>query len=339
MKDRNGVLAWAAALFVAVLGLERCGGASSPPDETGTLLYVANSGESTLSVIDTVTNSVKTTIPLQAPPRALRLHPFRSSFYIVEPSVQRVIKLLQLDPNAPLSTIALTGRGARDIAFSADASMAFVTQHDSNSVSVLRLAEDRVLTTLSVQQGPGAVAVDFGSNAGRGRVFVVNEQSGSLSVIDLSNLTLSKNIPLGAGSRPRGLAFLQPTFAYVADAASNSVRGVKLDTLELDPNAVIATGPQPNDVVVATISSSGTTRLLVSNGGDNTLLIIDPATPTTRSSVSTGGGPTEIVVNSTGSRAYVANTTGNSVTVIDLETMQVLAIVPVGVAPSSLALF
>jgi YVTN family beta-propeller protein len=328
----------AALLVAAVVGLARCGEDTAPPvEETETLLYVANTGDATLSVIDTASHAVVDTIELDAPASALRLHPFRNSFYLAQPAVGpsavgQVIKLLQLNSDV-LARIALPGRNPVGLIFSRDTSLAFVGVQDSNLVAVLRLAEDRVLTSVAVGRGPVALALE---NTLPGRVFVLNELDASVSVINLSNLRVGSTVSLGAGTRPRSLALrTSASLAYVADAASGSLLALKLDTLELDPNSVIPDVGVPNDVVVR----PGTGTLLVTNGRDNTLLLIDAAAPETRSTLATGPGPTEILVNSAGTRAYVANTGGNSVTVVNLETTQVLATVTVGAAPRGLALF
>jgi YVTN family beta-propeller protein len=336
MKNRQRVSVGIALLGAAALGLAHCG-STTATTTTETLLYVANAGDNTLSVVDTATNTVARTIQLDAPATEVRLHPFRNSLYIVQPSLNQVLKLLQLDESVE-ARIPMPGRTPMDLSFSPDSSLAFVSLSDSNAVAVLRLADNSLLTSLAVGRGPVSVVTDSGSTT-RGRIFVINELGSSISVISLADLQVTNTVSLGAGARLRGITFQEPTLAYVADAASNSLKGLKLDTLALDPNSTIAVGPQPNKVVLSTNTSTNTTRLLVTQGGDNTLLLVDPAKPDTRNSVATGTGPTEIVVNSAGSRAYVANTGGNSVTVVDLGTMQVIATVLVGARPRGMALF
>lgn len=335
MRHRSTTYKLGAALAIGFLALlaSSCGddAPTDPVDETGKLLYVASSVANTISVIDTQTNAVTDTLTLDAPARILRLHPFRSSFYAVQPARDRVIKLLQRDSSV-IAAIPTLGRTPWDLTFTAtpDAAQAFVSLHDSNTVAVVRLAEDRVLQSIPVGRGPGDIELDLTS---RGRIWVVNELGRSISVIDLSNNTVIKTLTVV--TQPRHVLF-SGSLAYVTDAATATVQPVRLDTLETDPNApAVQVGRQPEGMALQPNSNN----LLVANNGDNTLLIVDLVAPETRTIVPTGAGPTEILVNNAGTRAYVANTGESSITVVDLTAKQVLATIPVGAAPRGMALF
>ena len=68
-----------------------------------------------------------------------------------------------------------------------------------------------------------------------------------------------------------------------------------------------------------------------------TVSVIDIATNVVAATVTVGAGPVFAIVNSAGTRAYIANQQGNSVSVIDTATNAVVATVPVGSQPAGIA--
>ena len=68
----------------------------------------------------------------------------------------------------------------------------------------------------------------------------------------------------------------------------------------------------------------------ISNGGDNTVSVIDAATNTVVATIPVGNLPTLIALTPDNTRAYVANQGSNDVTVINTATNTVVATIPVG---------
>ncbi len=70
----------------------------------------------------------------------------------------------------------------------------------------------------------------------------------------------------------------------------------------------------------------------------HTVSVIDAAAMTVRSSVPTGAGPPHgVVVDTSGTRAWVTNTYDNTVSAINLGSMSVVATVAVGAEPSGIS--
>ena len=65
--------------------------------------------------------------------------------------------------------------------------------------------------------------------------------------------------------------------------------------------------------------------------------MIDTNAMTTRGTVPTGSGPHGEVIDTAGTRAWVTNTYANTVSVIDLPTLSVVAAVPVGAEPAGIS--
>ena len=97
------------------------------------------------------------------------------------------------------------------------APFAYITNADSNNVSVLDISTNTVVTTIPVGSGPRGVAV---SPAGT-RVYVANYISNDVSVIDAVSNTVVATLPVlaappdgksnvGSVSAPSDLPFLRP---------------------------------------------------------------------------------------------------------------------------------
>jgi YVTN family beta-propeller protein len=331
-RSKRGGRTWPAVLCAALfLGLGGCGDDDEPPqDESGKLLYVANSGDGTISVIDTERLEVTETLAPGGSVRTLRLHPLGASLYVVQPQQARLLKLLQREPAQPRLTIP-TGSMPWDLAIPVEGGFGFVTLRGADAVAVIRFAEERVLFTMPVGRAPGKI--EFDRQSVPSRALVVNEGDASLSVLDL--LTFEPRATVALGGQPRGVAVRTQSLAYVANAATGVLQAVKLDTFELDAEGHIDVGGGPHGLLFR----PGTATLLVTQRDAGTLLLLDVTAPETRTQLPTGAGPTEVITNSAGTRAYVASSTAGSVTVVNLETQQVVTTISVGPAPTGLTLF
>src|SRR5687767_6779050 len=80
------------------------------------------------------------------------------------------------------------------------APFAYITNQGSHDVSVIDLAQQRVVATVPVGRSPAGVATADGA----GRVFVSNPDDRSVSVIDMQRQTVIATLPAGDG--PLGIA-------------------------------------------------------------------------------------------------------------------------------------
>lgn len=203
------------------------------------------------------------------------------------------------------------------------------------------------------------------------RLYVANQGSGNVSVINPSTNTVVATITVG--TTPNGICYCQSNNRlYVPNTGSNSVSvinpatntvvatvtGVAGATMagycasndrvyvtRFSADAVAVINPATN-AVVATITvgtspnglcySPTTDRVYVCNSGTNTLSVINPATNTVVSTITVGNGPTAADYCSSNQFVYVANVTDGTVSVID-ETNAVVATITVGTAPRRIA--
>lgn len=162
--------------------------------------------------------------------------------------------------------------------------------------------------------------------------YVANSGSGTVSVLDIGELTVSTalgpyNTPTALGVSP------DSTLVYATDSTANAVRTAQKDVLAVIDT--IAVGNNPNGLAV---SPSGI-RLYVTNQDSATLSVIGTLTSAILTTIPVGAHPTGVAVNATGLEVYVANTAGNTLSVISTVTDTVVATIgglsaPLGVAVS-----
>jgi YVTN family beta-propeller protein len=75
----------------------------------------------------------------------------------------------------------------------------------------------------------------------------------------------------------------------------------------------------------------------ITDGGDNTVSVIDTSTNTVVATVAVGANPRGVAVSPDGTKVYVANFGDNTVSVIGTITNTVMATIPVGERPTGVA--
>jgi len=181
-----------------------------------------------------------------------------------------------------------------------------------------------VSLTVPVGQQPMAVAVNETTN----RAYIVNHNSGSVTVIDGKTRTVAATIKTGAG--PEAVAINAVTNrVYTANSGENSVSVIDgaTDTVV----ATVGTGSNCNNLAV----NSTTNKIYVTNNFGHSVTVIDGAT-NTPTSVRVGQGPRGIAVNPVTNKIYTANYGSRDSTEIDGAT-GVTTSIPTGKHPWTIA--
>jgi len=208
---------------------------------------------------------------------------------------------------------------------------AYISNSESNNVSVIDTTTDTVIATVPVGKDPLGVAV---SPDGR-RVYVANYLDNTVSVIDTATNTVKAT--LNVGRSPNGVAVNpQGTKVYVTNTWSGNISVI--DTATNTVTAAVMVGSMPSGVAV---NPQGT-RVYVANCNSNTVSIIDTATNTVIATVPVENWPSGVAVNPTGTKIYVTNSgyedlPENTISVIDAATNTVTASVEVGNYPYGVA--
>jgi len=318
-----------------------------PPRPAGSYhVYVTNERSNDLSIIDSVTNEVETTVALGKRPRGIHASPDKKTIYvtlsgkpIAGPGVD--------ESTLPPSDKAADGIGIFDVMtrkllnkidagsdpeefdLSPDGTMLYTSNEDTAEASIIDIAGAKILATLKVGGEPEGVTT---SPDGR-FVYVTAEEDGAVFVIDTAAQKVLKSFKVG--NRPRSVAFFPDGMrAYVTRENDGALRIV--DTVKHVPMGEIvlgkAEGPTPIKPMKVILSADGKTAY-VSTGRGKRVFMIDTATDKVTGSLEVGDRPWGIGLSPDGRFLYTANGPSNDVSVVDLTTQTVIKKIKAGEAP------
>jgi YVTN family beta-propeller protein len=247
-----------------------------------TKVYVANQGSNTVTVIDDQRVAAMTKAHASSTPG-------EDNARVADPSF------------AVVATI---------VGMSADGTLAYVANLNSNHLSIIDTETDQVIGT--VNAGPTPRDVDATPD---GRyLLVVNQSTNSVTVLDASDYSVIASVPVGTfpcaiSIAPDGSA------AYVTNRMSNNVSIINLATFEVTN---VAVGTFACDVMVSPDSHWA----IVTNRLSGNVTIIDTATKLVAATVATGTNPQGVDFSADSSKAYVTNASTTSV--IDMASLTVV---------------
>src|SRR5438093_1462718 len=154
------------------------------------------------------------------------------------------------------------GNGPIGVGYSGGSGYVYVTNYESNSVSVI----DRttVVATIRVGNGPAAAGYD----GGNGYVYVANELSNNVSVINRTTVVGT----VAVGNQPEGVGYDNRSgYIYVANFGSNNVSVISRTTVV----ATVFVGTAPYGVGY----DSANRYVYVANFGSSTVSVISPPPP------------------------------------------------------------
>ncbi|HEY1969818.1 MAG TPA: protein kinase [Pseudonocardia sp.] len=272
-------------------------------NSAGQAAYVTNYAAGTVSVINTATNAVTTTIAVGSQPAQVVVTGDRA--YVTNRGSNSVT-VLDTGSNTALHTIPV-GTAPTGIALSPDGRTAYVADSGAGTISIVDLATNTVARAVSAGNGPSALAV---TPDGR-RIYVADQGgSGQVTVLDASTGTTLTTIQVG---KIPGSVTISPDGgrAYVTDFGSGTVTVIATAT-----NSVAVSIPIGASPAAAALTPDGT-RLYVSNQGSDNIVVIDTATGTIERKLSLPG-PNGIALTPDATRAYVVNTSSDTVTALRL---------------------
>ncbi len=183
------------------------------------------------------------------------------------------------------------------ITISEDGDFLWVANPDSNSVSRVDLKNGNAVAEIAVGVDPRAVA------AGNGRVFVANQGSDTVSMIDPQMLAVTATLKVDA--RPVGVA-LSPdeNVLAVAELGADSVR--LIDAANLETTALIVVADRPHGLAFTPDGQ----RLLVSHllSGQVTVIPLSSDDPFTIATWANVAPAPAVIANADGTRAYLPQT-------------------------------
>lgn len=292
-------------------------------------VWVANEHGDSLSVIDTGTNQVVATLKGIPGPHNVQVAPDGKSVWAVS-GHENLAVAIDATTYQMRGTVS-TGKEPSHIVLTPDGKRAYVTNSGDNTVTVIDVAAMKVVATIPVGSYPHGLRP---SPEGRW-VAVANMKGATISLIDTATNQQVADIPVGqtpvqVGFDPSG------EFLYVSLNAENAVAKVDVAARKLVGKAGVGGGP-----VQVFVAPDGQT-LLVANQGtadqpSTTVSVLDTASFTVLTTVETGQGAHGVVIDPSGTHAYITNLYGNDVAVLALSTRKVVGRIAVGDTPNGVS--
>src|SRR2546426_1517164 len=318
-------------------------------------IYVANSGSSSVSVIDSSSNTVVETIPVEIDPVDMAYDSTNKAIYVTDKSSGElsIINTTSLS----LEGVINVGSTPASIAYDSTNNELYLTNEVNLSVSgsaneglvtvipvrdIPNLGADISISDQQTSSGtevalkadvpvggaPTAIVYDPSNNM----IYTADSASDTVSVIDAASDKVITNIPVGI--EPTAIVYDSVNSnIYVADTGSNNI--VEVSTEDNSIVATIDVGLQPSGIAFDQANS----ELYVSNSGSDTVSVIDTNSNTVVATIDVGINPTSVAYDPINGEVYVANSgttekSSNIVSVIDTATNEVVKNIPVGSDPT-----
>jgi YVTN family beta-propeller protein len=288
--------------------------------------YVANSGDGTVSVIETTNNSSVGAISAGGEPVDVAISPDGARAYVANKS-DNSVAVIGTKTNVVLARIAV-GEKPLGVAVSPDGNRLYVSNFGAGTVSVVDIATSSVVATIVVGTEPDGVAVSPDGT----RLFVA-QRSGDVAIVDTST-----NAVIGAVPDPRGpsrLAILPGGGrGFVTDGAAasasafNPVNGLRV-------GLPVPSGPEPAGIA---IEPSGDTGYVASPVTGSVTPIDTSLDVLNEPSIGGFPGATGVAIKPDGLQAYVTNGAGSTVSILDTTGKAAIGTIPVGAAPTGVAI-
>jgi YVTN family beta-propeller protein len=329
----------------------------------GSKVYVTSVNSNAVHVIDTKTNvATSTSIPVGQFPTDIAFKPSRPVAYIGQLRGGKVMAL-NTAKNSAAASIALKSPVATPygVAVNSTGTRAFVTIPRPCSgnpaicdVAVVDTATNSVLNYVPVGATPAGVAAH--PTAALAYAAISDGVAASLAVINLANGKVT-NVPVSGGAEnvvvhPLGQAVYVSNpgnkSVTVIDTATNQVAdviavGFSAWHMVLDPlgkllyvtgDDQVATVDLGGKTVIGTTPVAGASGIAINRDGSalyvtgwqksNTVSIVDVATGLVTNVVGVGSQPREVAVDPTGSFVYVSNWGDGTVSIVNVDTKQVV---------------
>lgn len=190
-------------------------------------------------------------------------------------------------------------------------SKAYMSNANSNTVSVIDTTTNAVTNTIAVGIGNGPDGITLSPD--RSKVFVNNAASQTVSIINTATNLVTATVSVGGGGG--GITFNSDgSKAYVVNWGSDTV-----SVIDTTSNTVTATIPVGNGPLSIALSHDGS-KAYVANGTTSTVSIIDTATNTVTTTLTGLNSVYGISISPDGSTLYVRSSSGEQLYTIDTTT-------------------
>ena len=288
--------------------------------------YITNQDDGTVSVINTVADTVSATITVGSRPLGVGINPAGTMAYISNFN-DNTISVINTATNKVIASIPV-GKNPKGITVSPTGAFVYVCNWGDSTLSVINTVSNSVTNTIKLNSAPYHTTV-----SGDGKmIYVTNFISNTVSVIDLTNSSLQATIQVGKG--PMGIVMSPDSkLVYVANYFDGSVSVINTSTNIV--TSTITVGPQAFGLA---ITPDGT-KVLVSTYNYNGISIINTITGIVTTNIQEGNSPYGVGIIPNATKAYIPNSGDGTVGVFDMNTNKVIATIAVGNSPNSIGNF
>jgi YVTN family beta-propeller protein len=296
-------------------------------DEAHGLLFVADAGSSTVSIVNTTNGTVTGRIVLTEIPVALAVDLSLNELLVVTTPPAYLgedigsVLVLDASSNRVLANVSLS-EVPDAAAFDSTTGNLYVPFEDEADVAVVNLTTNAVQTTVPLDSPGDAAAFD----PANGEIYVANGGTSNLSVIQPANNTVETTVPVTAD--PDGIQPLAGTdFVYVADRGTD-----ELTVLNGSDNLVVSSVPLSfGPVALAADSAVG--LVFAVNSTANDVAAINYRTQSVITTTGVGTSPIGVAEDSANGDLYVADSASDNVTVLNAAARTTTGTIQLGLIP------
>jgi len=200
------------------------------------------------------------------------------------------------------------------------------------AIDMLGLNRVMVALSLGLVAGCADMQMKEAEEAPHSRVFVANESSNSVTVVDGDSFQVIATVDSRNHATHDLAVSRDGRWLFATNLASGRLSAI--NTRALETVASIATGDRAHVVTL----TNDNRQAWVANIGENTISIVDTGTFRILGTIPVGKGPTGLTFSRDGRFAYVSNQGDKTVEVIDTASHRVVKAIPVGTNPHFLVL-
>jgi len=213
----------------------------------GSLAYVTNGGDNSVSVIDTSARKLVATIAVGQFPHGIRVSPDGKEVYVANMKGGTVSVI---DTASQKEVVQLpVGKGPAQTGFTPDGRFAFVSLSQENAVALIDPATRKVIRKIAV----GTVPIQLYATPDSRTLLVANQGTRKMpgktvSLIDIASFKVVKTLETGKGAH--GVVVDRDgRLAYVTNIYANSVSVVDLKDRSVTKTVLV--GKEPNGISIA----------------------------------------------------------------------------------------
>lgn len=218
----------------------------SPPEQiflepNNRYLYVVNSAGSSVFVVDVATGARVGTLTTPSQPGGITLAPGTGQLLVTLP-VENALAVI--DTGGKLSSSIKVGKNPVSVAAAPNSRLAYVSNLESDDVTVIDLSRNEVVATVPVGKAPRRIALSPDAKT----LYAANEGSNTISIIATDSNKVKTS--LAVGKAPNSLA-VSPDgkLVYVVNGADATV--AVIDAEQERVKIAINVEPDPNGIAVS----------------------------------------------------------------------------------------